>query len=107
VEALDQSSLSSCSSTSPPIINSYHVSCFTLQTSEDSTDSPSEIDSLDSELVRVAIENFSLDEDDCDALYDIFILDYETGMNHSVKVRMSHLELQVIIISLLFNSVVL
>ena len=33
-------------------------------------------------------ENFNLDEDDCDALYDISILDYETGMNHSVKVRL-------------------
>jgi len=86
VQTPDRSSLSSCSSTSTPILTSSPVSC---PSHLDSTDydqpSPSEIDSLDSELVRVAIENFNLDEDDCDALYDIAIMDYETGINHSVK----------------------
>jgi len=74
---------SSSSSTSSP------VNCQPYQARQDSQDyeqpSPSDIDSLDSELVRVALENFSLEEDDFDALYDVAIMDYETGMNHSVK----------------------
>eukprot|EP00092_Neocalanus_flemingeri_P068898 GFUD01084307.1.p1 GENE.GFUD01084307.1~~GFUD01084307.1.p1 ORF type:complete len:247 (-),score=74.91 GFUD01084307.1:107-847(-) len=70
---------------SPPILTSTLVCCSTTQTSLGSGDSPSDIDSLDSELVRAAIENFTLDEYDCDVLYDIAIMDYETGVNHSLK----------------------
>ena len=89
LEPLDPTTLSLCNSASPSTIASSPLSCPDCQSSEISSDSPSEIDSLDSELVRVAIENFNLDEDDSDALYDISILDYETGMNHSVKVRLN------------------
>jgi len=71
-------------STSPATIASSPMSCSNT-CSEDYSDSPSEIDSLDSELVRVAIESFSLEDEDSDGLYDITILDYETGINHSVK----------------------
>jgi len=77
-------SLTTTSFTSSP------VNCLPHQAMLDSSDcgdqpSPSDIDSLDSELVRVALENFSLEEDDSDVLYDVAIMDYETGMNHSVK----------------------
>ena len=36
--------------------------------------------------MRAAIERFDLEDDDSEVLYDISILDYETGMNHGVKV---------------------
>ena len=85
-EPLDPTTLNLCNSASPSTMASSPVSCSNNQSSEISSESPSDIDSLDSELIRVAIENFELDEDDFDALYDISILDYETGLNHSIKV---------------------
>jgi len=41
-------------------------------------------DSLDSELVRVALETFQFEEE-CEAYYDITIVDFETGMEHNVQ----------------------
>eukprot|EP00092_Neocalanus_flemingeri_P068899 GFUD01084308.1.p1 GENE.GFUD01084308.1~~GFUD01084308.1.p1 ORF type:complete len:259 (-),score=75.83 GFUD01084308.1:107-883(-) len=88
-DTLDHSSLITHSYTSPPSLPSSPASCPTNQTSLGSADSdqpsPSDTDSLDYELVRAAIENFTLDEYDCDVLYDIAIMDYETGVNHSLK----------------------
>eukprot|EP00092_Neocalanus_flemingeri_P084557 GFUD01106246.1.p1 GENE.GFUD01106246.1~~GFUD01106246.1.p1 ORF type:complete len:260 (+),score=73.14 GFUD01106246.1:47-826(+) len=88
-DTLDQSSCISHSYTSPPSLPSSPASCPTNQTSLASADSdqpyPSDTDSLDYELVRAVIENFSIEDEDCDALYDLAIMDYETGINHSVK----------------------
>jgi len=70
---------------SPATTASSPMSSSYTNNSETCSVSPSEIDSLDSELVRAAIERFDLEDDDCEVLYDISILDYETGMNHGVK----------------------
>jgi len=72
-------------SDSPATIASSPLSSSFSNNSETCSVSPSEIDSLDSELVRAAIERFDLEDDDSEVLYDISILDYETGMNHGVK----------------------
>jgi len=61
------------------------MSVGTQQSSDLYQDSPSDKDSIDAELVRVAIENFLLEEEEYDASYDISIYDYETGVNHSIK----------------------
>ena len=45
---------------------------------------PSEGDSLDSEVVRRAIENLGLEEEGLE--YKVSIMDYETGINHTVEV---------------------
>jgi len=79
------------SSASPTTIASSPMSCSYTNNSETCSQSPSEIDSLDSELVRAAIERFDLEEDDSDVLYDISVLDYETGMNHGVKGVTGHI----------------
>jgi len=63
------------------------MSVGTQQSSDLYQDSPSDKDSIDAELVRVAIENFLLEEEEYDASYDISIYDYETGVNHSIKVK--------------------
>jgi len=85
IEPVEQSGIFFNNSANLSAPTSSPLSCSIIQPSENSSESPSDIDSLDSELVRVAIESFNLEEDDCDALYDISILDYETGMNHSIK----------------------
>ena len=45
---------------------------------------PSEGDSLDSEVVRRAIENLGLEEEGLE--YKVSIMDFETGINHTVEV---------------------
>merc|ERR1712059_98238 len=47
--------------------------------------SPSEVDSLDSELVRETLEYLEEEEDLWDSRYDISIMEYETGTNHKVQ----------------------
>ena len=42
-------------------------------------------DSLDSELIREAMESLEL-ELVAEGLYNVTIIDYETGMNHHIKV---------------------
>ena len=42
-------------------------------------------DSLDSELIRVAMESLEL-ELVAEGLYNLTIIDYETGLNHKIKV---------------------
>jgi hypothetical protein len=42
-------------------------------------------DSLDSELIREAMESLEL-ELVTDGLYSVTIIDYETGLNHDIKV---------------------
>ena len=44
---------------------------------------PSESDSLDPEIVREALENLGIDEDELQ--YKVSIMDYETGINHSLE----------------------
>ena len=46
---------------------------------------PSEADSLDSELVRVAMESLGLEEEGL--TYTVSIMDYETGTNHALEVN--------------------
>jgi len=69
--------------------NDSGVGSFICQTfdheSSEYNESPSEVDSIDSELVRIAMENIDLDDDECEACYDVTIFDFETGMNHSVE----------------------
>ena len=45
---------------------------------------PSEGDLLDSELVRAALENLGLEEEELQ--YRVNIMDYETGTNHKLEV---------------------
>jgi len=65
-------------------VGSYNSQCSESQFSEQE-EAQSEADSIDSELVRIALENIDLDEDECEASYDVTIFDFETGMNHSVQ----------------------
>ena len=44
---------------------------------------PSDSDSLDPEIVREALENLGIDEDELE--YKVSIMDYETGINHSLE----------------------
>ena len=48
---------------------------------------PSEAGSLDSELVRVAMESLGLEEEEL--LYTVSIMDFETGTNHALEVHSS------------------
>merc|ERR1719391_1666389 len=43
--------------------------------------SPSEVDSLDSELIARTLD--SIDNEEEEVVYEMAIMDYETGMNHS------------------------
>ncbi len=45
-------------------------------------------DSLDSELIRVAMESLEL-ELVAEGLYTVTIIDYETGLNHKIKVMVT------------------
>lgn len=86
-------SISTSESHSSPYSRSFDLSSIasspmsvgTQQSSDLYQDSPSDKDSIDAELVRVAIENFLLEEEEYDASYDVSIYDYETGVNHSIK----------------------
>jgi len=44
---------------------------------------PSDSDSLDPEIVREALENLGIDEDELE--FKVSIMDYETGINHSLE----------------------
>ena len=56
-----------------------------LSSDGDQLTPPSEADSLDSDLVRVAMENFGLEEEEL--AYTVSIVDHETGTNHALKVN--------------------
>jgi len=58
--------------------------CSSARSQEGGSRRSSACDSLDSDLLRLALENFQFDEES-DAYYDLIIVDYETGMNHSVQ----------------------
>ena len=78
----EETSLELCSS--PPESSARRtLSCCS---SEVGTESPSDIDSLDSDVVRAAMESLDIEEDDYETLFDIAILDYETGRTHEAKV---------------------
>jgi len=49
--------------------------------------SPSEVDSLDSELIERTLA--SIDNEEEEVGYEMAIMDYETGMNHSPQVRVT------------------
>ena len=49
---------------------------------------PSEGDLLDSELVRAALENLGLEEEELQ--YRVSIMDYETGTNHKLEVTLDY-----------------
>ena len=56
-----------------------------LSSDGDQLTPPSEADSLDSDLVRVAMENFGLEDEEL--AYTVSIVDHETGTNHALKVN--------------------
>ena len=49
---------------------------------------PSEGDLLDSELVRAALEDLGLEEEE-ELQYRVSIMDYETGTNHKLEVTLA------------------
>ena len=65
---------------------------------------PSEGDLLDSELVRAALENLGLEEEELQ--YRVSIMDYETGTNHKLEVTLAyffvHERIQIIVSSFFF-----
>lgn len=54
-----------------------------LSSDGDQLTPPSEADSLDSDLVRAAMENFGLEDEEL--AYTVSIVDHETGTNHALK----------------------
>ena len=65
---------------------------------------PSEGDLLDSELVRAALENLGLEEEELQ--YRVSIMDYETGTNHKLEVTLAyffvHERIEIIVSSFIF-----